>query len=49
MTGDVTRATITLPAPVHRALKVQAAREGRSMTEIIADLIREYLRNQPTR
>lgn len=46
---DVARTTLTLPVALARALKVQAAREGRSMNDIINELVREYLRNQPTR
>jgi len=35
--------TIRIPADVHRALKVRAAEEGRSVAEIVEALIRQYL------
>lgn len=49
MTADVAKTTLTLDLALHKALKVQAAREGRAMNAIIEALVREYLRNQPTR
>ena len=35
--------TIRVPVEVHRALKVRAAEEGRSLAVIIEGLVREYL------
>jgi len=35
--------TIRIPADVHRALKIRAAEEGRSVAEIVEALIRQYL------
>lgn len=49
MTADVAKTTLTLDAALYRALKVQAAREGRTVGAVLAQLVREYLRNQPTR
>ena len=35
--------TVRVPVEVHRALKVRAAEEGRSLAVIIEGLVREYL------
>jgi predicted HicB family RNase H-like nuclease len=35
--------TIRVPVEVHRALKVRAAEEGRSLAVIIEGMVREYL------
>jgi predicted HicB family RNase H-like nuclease len=35
--------TVRVPPEVHRALKIRAAEEGRSMAETIERLIREYV------
>lgn len=35
--------TVRLPPEVHRALKVYAAQDGRSMAEIIEELVRQRL------
>jgi len=35
--------TLRLPKDLHRALRVQAAMEGRSVSSIIQDLVRAHL------
>jgi len=35
--------TVRLPPDVHRAFKVYAAQDGRSMAEIIEELVRQRL------
>lgn len=35
--------TVRLPPDVHRALKIYAAQDGRSMAEIIEELVRQRL------
>jgi len=37
--------TVRVPAEVHRALKVRAAEEGRSVAVIVEGLVRDYLVN----
>ena len=43
MTGEKTMIFRNIPETLRRELKIQAAKEGRSMNEIILTLIREYL------
>lgn len=38
----MTRLTVTLPADLHRALKLAAARRGQTIGEIVAESLRHY-------
>ena len=40
---DKTMIIRKIPGDLHRALKVQAAKEGRSMAAIIIEMIKSYL------
>jgi predicted HicB family RNase H-like nuclease len=37
--------TVKIPEKLHKALKVQAAEQGRSMAEVIERLIKAYLQS----
>ena len=41
--GDWKQLTIRIPQEVHRAVKVRAAEEDRSVAVIVEDLLRGYL------
>lgn len=38
--------SMLIPADIHKRLKLAAAQEGKTITEIVAALIREYLDKQ---
>jgi len=40
--------TVRLPKDLHRALRVRAAVEGRSVAAVITDLVRSYLAEHQT-
>lgn len=40
------KVTTTLPPDLAQAIKVQAAKEGRTLSEILEELIRGYLENK---
>ena len=42
-TKEMKQVVIRVPEEVHRALKIRAAEEGRSLAVIIEGLVREYL------
>jgi len=42
-TKEMKQVVIRVPEEVHRALKIRAAEEGRSIGVIVEGLIREYL------
>jgi plasmid stability protein len=43
--NDTTRATIYLDADLHRALRLKAASTRRSISELVAEAVREALRD----
>ena len=40
---ETTRLNAVVPMSLHKAVKVQAATEGRSITDILVDSLNEYL------
>ena len=40
---ETTRLNAVVPMSLHKAVKVQAATEGRSITDILIDSLNEYL------
>lgn len=40
---ETTRLNAVVPVSLHKAVKVQAASEGRSITDILIDSLNEYL------
>lgn len=40
------KVTTTLPPELFQQIKVQAAKEGRTLSEILEELIREYLKTK---
>ena len=41
------RVTTTLPPDLFRQIKAKAATEGRTLSELLEELIREYLKKHP--
>lgn len=46
-TNNIKQLTIRVPEEVHRAMKLRAAEEGKSVAAIVEGLIREYLVRGP--
>ena len=43
---EVKRTTLYLPASLHRALKVQAAQDGTTLTDLVVAAVTEWLARQ---
>ena len=46
MADSLKSLTIRIPEKLHRALKVKAAQEGRSMVDIVEAVLKQYLREK---